>query len=188
MVLQVIGIVGLPGSGKSEVAKALAKFDAPSVRMGEVVWGELRRRGQNITEAKVGELSNEFRKNEGMGAIAKRCIPIIESYGKGKKAIVVDGIRGIAEIEEFRKSFGKNFHTIGIWSSQETRYRRIAARKRADDTITWESFREKDQRELNWGLGDAIAMSDFMILNEDKVENLHGKAEEIFKKITGGKT
>jgi len=188
MTLQVMGIVGLPGSGKSEVAKALAKFDVPSVRMGDVVWNELKRRSQNITEANVGKLSNEFRKEEGMGAIAKRCVPLIEDSGKGKKAIVVDGIRGIAEVEEFRKSFGKNFRAIGVWSSQETRYLRIASRKRADDTITKESFREKDQRELSWGLGDAIAMADFMILNEGNIGGLREKTEEIFKKITGGKT
>jgi len=188
MALQVIGIVGLPGSGKSEVAKALVKFDVPSVRMGDVVWGELKRRGQSITEASVGRLSNEFRKNEGMGAIAKRCVPLIESCGKGKRAVVVDGIRGIAEVEEFRKSFGENFHAIGVWASQETRYRRIASRKRADDTITRESFQEKDLRELSWGLGDAIAMSDFMILNEGNVGGLRRKAEELFKKIVGGKT
>jgi dephospho-CoA kinase len=183
-----MGVVGLPGSGKSEVAKALEEFDVPSVRMGDVIWGELKRRGQGINEANVGNLSNEFRKSEGMGAIAKRCVPLVESCGKGKKAVVVDGIRGIEEVEEFRKRFGNNFHAIGVWASQETRYRRIVARKRADDTITWERFKEKDQRELSWGLGDAIAMSDFMILNAGSAESLRRKSEEIFKLITGEKT
>ena len=187
MELQVIGIVGLPGSGKTVVANALAKFDVPSVRMGDVVWGELKRRGQDITEAKVGELSNELRKREGMGAIAKRCVPLIESSGAGKRAIVVDGIRGVAEVDEFRKAFGKNFHLVGTWASQETRYRRIASRKRADDAITRESFTEKDLRELSWGLGDAIALSDFMILNEGNIEELRKRSEQLFKKIVGGK-
>ena len=86
MSIQVIGIVGLPGSGKTEITKALTKFDVPSIRMGDVIWGELKRRGQSITETNVGNLSNEFRKNEGMGTIAKRCVPLIESCGKGKRA------------------------------------------------------------------------------------------------------
>ncbi len=187
MSLQVIGIVGLPGSGKTEITKALSRFDVPSVRMGDVVWGELKRRGQAITEANVGKLSNEFRKNEGMGAIAKRCVPLIENCGKGKRAVVVDGIRGIAEVDEFRKAVGKNFHLIGVWASQGTRYRRIASRKREDDTLTPESFKEKDLRELGWGLGDAIALSDFMVLNEGDKQGLSKRSEELFKKIIGGK-
>ena len=185
MSIQVIGIVGLPGSGKTEITKALTKFDVPSIRMGDVIWGELKRRGQSITETNVGNLSNEFRKNEGMGTIAKRCVPLIESCGKGKRAVVVDGIRGIAEVDEFRKAFGKKFNLIGAWASQSTRYQRIATRKRADDTITRESFKEKDLRELGWGLGDAIALSDFMILNEGDIQNLRKRSEEIFKKIIG---
>lgn len=184
MALQVIGIVGLPGSGKTEVAKALAKFDVPSVRMGDVVWDELKRRGQSITEVSVGTLSNELREHEGMGAIAKRCVSLIESVGKGKRAVAVDGIRGIAEVDEFRRVFGDNFHLISIWASQETRYQRIASRKRADDTITRESFLEKDLRELSWGLGEAIALSDFMVLNEGNIEELRRRSEDFFKRAT----
>ncbi|MFH1821801.1 MAG: AAA family ATPase [Methanobacteriota archaeon] len=187
MALQVIGIVGLPGSGKTAVAKAIVDFNVPRVRMGDVVWGELKRQGQNITEAKVGELSNEFRKKEGMGAIAKRCVPLIESRGKEKRAVVVDGIRGIAEVDEFRKAFGKNFHLICTWASQKTRYQRISSRKRADDTITRESFQEKDLRELSWGMGDAIALSDFIILNEGSIAMLRKRSGEIVKKIVGDK-
>jgi len=185
MALKVIGIVGLPGSGKTEIAKAFANFGAPSVRMGDVVWGELRRRGQRITEANVARLSNEFRKKDGMGAIAKRCVPIIRRVGKGRRAVVVDGIRGIDEVEVFRKAFGKNFHLIGAWASQKTRYRRVASRRRPDDAISPESFREKDKRELSWGLGDAIALSDFIVLNEEGIEELRARAEELFKKIVG---
>lgn len=182
MALKVIGIVGLPGSGKTEVAKALAKLDVPSVRMGDVVWGELKRRGKSINEANVAKVSNEFRKREGMGAIAKRCVPLIEASGSGKRAVVVDGIRGIAEVNEFRKKFGRNFHLIAIWANEEVRYRRIASRKRADDSITRESFRKKDLRELSWGLGGAIALSDVMFINEGTIEELHMRATDFFKK------
>lgn len=187
MALQVIGVVGLPGSGKTEVARAFAKFDVPSVRMGDVVWEELRRRGKSITEVNVGRLSNEFRKREGMGAIAKRSIPLILSSGVGKRAVVVDGIRGVAEVHEFRKKFGKNFHLIATWAKEDVRYRRIAFRKRADDSISRENFRAKDRREISWGLGDAIALSDVLFVNEGSIEELQRKAEDFLKKVVGGR-
>ncbi len=187
MALEVIGIVGLHGSGKTEVAKALAKFDVPSVRMGDVVWGEIKRRGQEINEASVAAVANELREREGLGAIAKRCVPLIESRGKGKRAVVVDGIRGIAEVDEFRHSFGDSFHLLAIWVNERIRYSRIASRGRADDAMSLESFRKKDRRELSWGLGEALALADFIIVNEGTLDGLHKRAIGIFGNVVGGK-
>lgn len=188
MALEVIGIVGLQGSGKTKVTKAIAQFDIPSVRMGDVVWGELKRRGQEITEANVAGVANELREREGMGAIAKRCVPLIEARGKGKRAVIVDGIRGIAEAEEFRRAFGDRFHLLAVQASEQVRYSRVASRGREDDAATLEKFKEKDRRELSWGLREALARADFTITNEDTIEQLRTKAVEFFKQVTGGKT
>ncbi len=187
MVLEVIGIVGLHGSGKTEVAKALAKFDVPTVRMGDVVWEEIKRRGQKINEGSVATVASELREREGLGAIAKRCIPLIKASGEGKRAVVVDGIRGIAEVEEFRRAFGDSFHLFAVWACEHLRYSRIASRGRADDAMKLEKFREKDRRELGWGLGKALALADFMIVNEDTLDELHEKAIELFRRIAGEK-
>ena len=187
MALEVIGVVGLHGSGKTEVAKTLAEFDIPSVRMGDVVWEELMHRGQKINNLTVAAVANELRKREGLGAIAKRCAPLIESRSKGKRAVVVDGIRGIAEVDEFRCSFGDNFHLLAIWANERVRYSRVASRGRVDDVMSLESFREKDRRELGWGLGKALALADFIIVNEGTLEELHKRAIGIFEKVVGGK-
>ena len=187
MALEVIGIVGLQGSGKSEVAKALVKFDVPSVRMGDVVWEELKRRGQEINEANVARVANELREREGLGAIARRCIPLIKARGKGKPAVVVDGIRGMAEVEEFRRAFGDGFHLIAVWANERIRYWRVESRKRADDAVSLKIFRGKDRRELGWGLGEAFALADFIILNEGPLKELRLRAVEIFKSLTGGR-
>jgi dephospho-CoA kinase len=187
MTLEVIGIVGLQGSGKTEVARAIARFRIPCVRMGDVVWKEVRRRGQKVTEANVAKVASELREKEGLGAIAKRCIPLIKARGKGKKAVIVDGIRGVEEVKEFRRAFGENFHLIAVQASEQTRYSRVEARGRADDAITPKRFIEKDWREGKWGLNEAIALADFTILNEGTLEELQEKATEIYKQIIGEK-
>jgi dephospho-CoA kinase len=187
MALEVIGITGPHGSGKTEVAKALSRFDVPCVRMGDVVWEEVRRRGQEITEANVARVASELREREGLEAIAKRCVPLIKSRGKNKRAVVVDGIRGAAEVNEFRRAFGQNFHLIAVRAGEQTRYSRIASRGRTDDADTREKFKEKDRREDEWGLEEAIALADFTIVNEGTLEELHRKAVEIYKKLTGEK-
>ncbi len=185
MSFQVIGLVGLQGSGKTEIAKVLAEFGVPRVRMGDVVWNELRRRGEEITEQNVAKLANELREREGMGAIAKRCVALIEEQGVGRPAVVVDGIRGLAEVEEFRKAFGNRFHLWAVWARRSIRYARIAARARADDAPTPERFDEKDRRELGWGMGEAIALADELIVNEGSLDDLRARVSELFRKVVG---
>jgi dephospho-CoA kinase len=186
MAPEVIGLVGLQGSGKTEVAKVFEKSDVPFVRMGDVVWEELKRRGQEITEAAVAKLANELRQEDGLAAIAKRCVPLISERGKGKKVVVVDGIRGIAEVEEFRRAFGEKFHLLAVGSDEKARYSRIASRGRADDAPTLERFREKDRRELSWGLEEALADADFLIKNEGTLEELQRQATGFFNRVVGG--
>jgi dephospho-CoA kinase len=186
MVPEVIGLVGLQGSGKTEVAKVFAKFNTSYVRMGDVVWEELKRRREEITEASVAKVADELRRAEGLSAVAKRCIPLIIEKGEGKSAVIVDGIRGIAEVEEFRKAFGKKFHLLGISAGEKMRYSRIASRARTDDASALEQFREKDRRELGWGLGEALARADAVITNEGTLEELQQKAVEFFRSVVGG--
>jgi len=183
----VIGIVGLQGSGKTEVAKVAAKLGIPCVRMGDVVWAECKRRGLEVNEANVAVVANELRQTEGLGAIGKRCVPLIEQSGDGKKAVLVDGIRGIAEVEEFRNAFKQRFSVLAVWAGQRTRYRRIAARGREDDAASLPAFNEKDVRELGWGLGEALALADFIILNEGTLAELRKKSSELLNLLLGGK-
>ncbi|MEM3402701.1 MAG: AAA family ATPase [Candidatus Hadarchaeales archaeon] len=179
----VIGLVGLQGSGKTETVKVLERLGAEWVRMGDVVWKELEKRGQEINEANVGRLAEELRKVEGMGAVAKRCVPIIRE--KKSDVVVVDGIRGIAEVEEFRKAFGDDFHLWAVWASERDRYSRIAGRKRQDDVTGLDALRSKDRRELGWGLGEAFALAEVMIVNDGSLEDLRKKVEKAFLETVG---
>jgi len=182
----VIGIVGLTGSGKTEVAKVASKFDIPCVRMGDVVWEEVKLRGLELNETNVGAVANEIRRQDGPAAIAILCIPLIEEQGKGKQAVVVDGIRGSAEVDEFRRAFGTRFHLLAVLASEQKRYSRISARERADDVRSLEAFREKDARELSWGLSEALTSSDFTLVNEGNLAEHRRRAAEIIKKIISG--
>lgn len=179
----IIGIVGLQGSGKTEVASKLVEEGAARVRMGNIVWKEIENRDLEVNEENVGLVANELREKEGMSAIAKRCIPIIREKGKESKAVVVDGIRGIAEVEKYKEEFGEDFVLLSIESSEETRYERIKDRKREDDIQDFEKFKEKDTRELNWGMKEAMESSDYKVSNEGTLYKLKEKTSKIFEEI-----
>lgn len=184
----VIGVVGLQGSGKTEVARAAAELGIPCVRMGDVVWAEVKRRGLELNDANVAAVANELREREGLGAVARRCVPLIERAGEEKRAVIVDGIRGIAEVEEFRRAFGGRFHLLAVKANERLRYSRVMGRGREDDVEGLEAFRERDSRELGWGLGEALEAAELTLTNEGTLAEFHGKVTRAITGILEGKS
>ncbi|MDI6888829.1 MAG: AAA family ATPase [Methanocellales archaeon] len=181
--MNIIGFVGLPASGKTEAAKVAQKLGIPVIRMGDVVREEVRRRGLDITEENVGKVANDIRAKEGMGAIAKRCIPLIKAMNSD--TVAVDGLRGGAEVEVYKNAFDAQFTLIAILASQKNRFARTIARKRSDDVVDWEGFKQKDERELRWGLEKAMKMADILIDNNGTLEEFRENARAVLEGIQG---
>lgn len=175
----VIGLAGMPGSGKSLVMKVAQECGYNVIVMGDVVREEAKNRGMELTPGNVGKVMLDLRQAEGDSVIAKRCIPRIAEARTEK--VFVDGVRSLSEVEEFRNSFPK-FTLIAIHSSPETRFKRLYHRQRSDDPADSKIFSQRDERELSVGLGNAIAMSEYVILNEEDFQTVKRKAREALKK------
>jgi dephospho-CoA kinase len=176
----VIGLVGMPGSGKSVVVFAARESGYGVVVMGDVVREEARRRFLEPNPENLGRIMLDLRQNEGNNVIAKRCIPKIEKAKEYR--VIVDGIRSISEVEEFKHHFPK-FSLIAIHSSPETRFKRLYRRQRSDDPNRWEIFHERDMRELSVGLGNVIALAEFMIVNEEERTIIKEKSKQLMRKV-----
>lgn len=174
--MKIIGLTGMPGSGKGIFVETAKKKGWDVVRMGDTVWDFVKKKGLKINDENVGRVANEERKKIGYGIWAERTLPFIKN-----KKTVIDGIRSVEEVNVFRKHF-QDFTLISIHSSPETRYRRIMSRKRIDDTFSKEKFDERDKRELSWGIGNVIALSDIVIINERGIDDFKVKVEEILNK------
>lgn len=173
---QVLAFVGAPAAGKTEAASVAKEMGVPVITMGDVIRDELRRRGLSLNDENAGRIANELRAREGMDAIAKRCIPRIRrveatgAHNAKKRVIVIDGIRGIAEVERFKTEFGTDFLLIRIDAPLILRYERITRRGRGDDLLSLEGFKEREERENRWGMGDAMEKADKVIKNEGSLE------------------
>ena len=182
----VVGVAGMPGAGKATMKEMVEKLGYPVIVMGDEVREETRRRGMKLTPENVGMVMLKLREEEGLAVVAKRCVPKIEK-AQGK-VVIVDGIRSLHEVNEFKRHF-PNFTLIAIHASPETRFQRLFQRKRSDDPEGWETFVERDLRELSVGLGSAIATADHMIINEGTKAQLdrrvHDILEEVIEKWTG---
>jgi len=176
----VLGLVGMPGSGKSVVVSVAKERNYGVVVMGDVVREEAKNRGLELNPENLGKIMLELRKKEGDTVIAKRCIQKIENARETK--IIIDGIRSLKEAEEFRKYFPK-FCLTAIHSSPETRFNRLYHRKRSDDPSNWKVFHERDMRELSVGLGEALAMAEYLIVNEERLDIVKERIRQILMKV-----
>jgi dephospho-CoA kinase len=165
--MKVIGVVGLPASGKSEFSKIAAGMGIPVIVMGDMIRRATDHAGLAPNDTNFGATANRLRAEGGMDAVAKLCIPEIQK--QSAPIVLIDGIRGDAEAALFRHHFS-GFVLIHIDSSFEKRLARIAARARADDFTSAEALRNRDERELAWGLGHALRSADMHISNEGTLE------------------
>ena len=175
--MKIIGLTGMPGSGKGVLVETARKKEFDVVRMGDAVWDFVKKKGLKLNDENVGRVANEERKKHGYGIWAERSLPFIKN-----EKTVIDGIRSIEEVNVFRKHFPA-FTVIAVHSSPETRFNRIMKRKRVDDTFSKEKFDERDRRELSWGIGNVIALSDIVIVNEEDVEKFVVKVEKVLEKV-----
>jgi dephospho-CoA kinase len=176
----VVGLAGMPGAGKSLVVEVARQRGYHVVVMGDVVREEARRRHLEPSPANLGRIMLELRRKHGKSVVAKRSIPEIAQSKEQK--VVVDGVRSLIEAEEFKKHFRK-FTLLAVHASPETRFKRLFRRRRSDDPKDCEVFRERDMRELRVGLGEAIAMAEFIIVNEEEPEAVKARIKETLGRV-----
>ncbi len=174
---KILAFVGMPASGKSEAASVLREKGITVINMGDVIREEVVRRGLAPTDANTGGIGTEMREKEGRDAVAKRCIPKIKDAGE--EFIAIDGVRSIAEVECFKKAFGHDFTLISVDSDIDTRFMRVRSRGRSDDMQDISALKVRDERELGWGMGEAMGVADITITNNATLDVFREKVSAL---------
>ena len=158
--MKVIGFCGLPGSGKSTVLKAIEDLGI-IVTMGDVIRNEANHRNIAPSDENLGKIALELRKNYGPEVIAEKCVNLIKKLES--EVIFIDGLRSMAEVTVFRKYW--KFPLIVTVVSEKIRYERLSNRKRPDDPNSLSEIRDRDQREISFGLNEVIENANYKINN-----------------------
>src|SRR5690348_12022334 len=175
----VIVVVGMPGAGKSLASSVAARRGVPVFVSGDIIRAEAKRRNLSPTRENLAKLMFRIRKEEGMGAVAKRLAPLIDKIDAN--LFVYEGARNIEEIEELSRKYG--IFTIAIHASPESRFRRLQKRGRSDRPRNWADFLERDERELKVGVGKLIANADRVVENEDTKNDLKRRTARLLKTL-----
>jgi len=178
--MKVIGIVGLPASGKGEFSRIAAAMGIPVVVMGDVIRQAVKAAGLPVTDQNMGNVANALRKEGGMAAIAERSLSAIEA--EKADVVLVDGIRGDAEVWRFRDHFPE-FVLVGVDAPFATRLARLSVRNRDDDVHDAADLIARDSREISWGLGRALALADYLIMNDGSMEEFEKKVRHLITAI-----
>ncbi len=176
--MRVLGTVGLAGSGKGELAAVAREHDIPVVTMGDVIRQACRDRGLDPAE-NHGTVAKALRAENGPAAIAERSLPMVRDAVETTDTVVVDGLRSMVEVEAFREAFGENFEIVSVEAPFELRAERLADRGRDASDGDLEALRARDERELNFGMGEVMQAADYRVDNTDSLEAFRARAHEL---------
>ncbi len=177
--MQVIGTVGLPGSGKSEAAGVARDLGTPVVTMGDVIRQECRDRGLDPA-THHGEIAQTLREENGPGAVAQRSLPVVRERLGEAETVLVDGIRSGTEVDIFEDAFGGEFVLVCVEAPDEARARRLDLRGRdAGAEAGGESLAERDERELGFGMDEAMERADVTVDNDGSLQAFHDRVRRL---------
>jgi len=176
---KVIAISGMPGAGKGVASEAAKQLGFDVLVLGDVIREETQRRGLDPTPQNIGAVMLQVRELEGPAAVAKRLLPKIEQCHS--EVVIVEGVRSLHELNELKSKF--EVIILVIHASPKTRFQRLLSRGRSDDPNTWEIFTERDNRELTVGLGQVIALADYLAVNENSISELQSAVKGILSKL-----
>ncbi|MDR3223110.1 MAG: AAA family ATPase [Methanobrevibacter sp.] len=175
--MKVIGICGLPGSGKSFIYKMAKKYNIVICNMGDIIREEALKRNMS-----TGDTAIQLRKEFGNNIIAKLTVEKIKNNKDKNKLFIIEGIRSLFEVDFIKENF-KNFKLLSIFASPKTRFMRLKMRNREDDSDSFDEFKKRDERELSFGIANVIVCSDYLIINEYGLEEYKKNLEKFFESI-----
>jgi dephospho-CoA kinase len=168
---RIIAVCGMPASGKGVFAGVLAAHEIPVLSMGDMIRAEVSRRGLEESPGIFGKTASELRAVHGEGVLASRLIPRVDAVSATNPIVLIEGLRGVAELDIFRSHWQEKLLIVAIEAAKESRYSRVQARGRTEDGNR-EDFEIRDAREIGWGLDSLINDADIVFDNDAGPETL----------------
>jgi dephospho-CoA kinase len=178
---KVVAIVGMAGSGKSEVSRILENHGFFRVRFGDITDEEMQKRSLERCEASERYCRELLRREHGMAAYAILNQPRIDAALKTSE-VVADGLYSWEEYLSFRSYYHNQFYVVAVYSSPQTRYARLFNRSHRPLNLSESASRDKSEIE-NLKKGGPIAMADFTLVNESTLDDLRQQTETVLSRL-----
>lgn len=178
----IIGVVGLPLSGKDAFANHLVrKYGFEHLSTGDVLRMYISAFGMGpCTREKMQKVARTLRKEKGADFLLESIKEI-----NGQK-VVVTGLRSVAEIDYLKNLGGL---VVACISPVEKRFKRARRRKRESDLLSFSEFSKHEEKELysesehGQNLGKVFEMADFKIENSGSLKSFKVKVDEFIQAL-----
>jgi dephospho-CoA kinase len=179
--MKIVALVGMAGSGKSEVALQFEKTGYVRIRFGDITDEEVKKRGLPLNEANELTVRERLRQEQGMAVYARLNLPRIDEAFL-KSNVVVDGLYSWEEFVLLKDYYGDKLKLVAVYSSPKIRHARLANRRIRPLTSQEAAARDKSEIE-NINKGGPIALADFTIINESSLQALKEQTMRIIKRL-----
>lgn len=181
--MKVIVLLGLPLSGKSTHARFASKdFGIPIVETGTFVYKAVEERGLEPTPENIRQVAGECKAESDSYFTEKALAFALENY-KDAPSIFMSGIKAHSEVNILKSLMGeRNIKLISFHASVDTRHSRLLNQDRIAESSKMEGktvedqamaedkarFNLRDAKELGYGIGELIAIADYIVNTEDR--------------------
>lgn len=174
----IVGIVGMPGTGKSVLTEKFTEKGWKSVYFGSVTLNELDKRNLEYNQFYEKSVREELRSEYGADAYAKKLLPQIKELSQ-KGPVVLDGLYSWSEFKYLKSIFNTQLILIGVITNSQLRYDRLEDRPKRP--LSNEEAIKRDYAEIE-GLekGGPIAIADYFITNNSTLKDFYEKFEIIY--------
>lgn len=180
----IIGITGTLGAGKGTIVEILKDkgFDHYSAR--DFIIERIKEEHLDINRDSMTRIGNLLREEHTPSYIIESLYDKAKANGKDS---VIESIRNPMEVEFLRQK--EDFVLIAVDALVEKRYERIIKRQTSTDNVSFETFKQNEEREMqskdknSQNLKVCIEKADFLVDNSGTIEELKEKIEDLWQKI-----
>lgn len=173
----VVGIVGMPGSGKSVLAEMFTNAGWTKCYFGSITLKELDRRQLTYNETNEKKVREGLRAELGEDAYAQCLLPEILEYST-KGPVIIDGLYSWAEYLYLKDKLQSRFKVLAVVTNSQNRYRRLVDRK--ERPLTRDQAISRDHAEIEMlSKGGPIAIADYYIINNGTIEEYNGNFKSL---------
>ena len=181
----IIGITGTLGAGKGTIVDYLVeKKDFANFSVRNFLLEKIRELGMPENRDSMYNLANELRAKHGPSYIVDQ---LFEQAKQTAINSIIESIRTTGEIASLRQK--GTFYLFAVDADPRIRYDRIQLRKSETDSVSFEIFRQNEQRESIssdpgiQNLKACIREADYLIMNNGTIDELHIQLDTILNQI-----
>ncbi len=183
--MKIIGITGTLGAGKGTIVDYLTKhhgFCHFSVR--GYLTKIIKSKGGEVNRDTLVATANELRAQNTPSFIAE------ELYREAKESggnCIIESIRTVGEVRALHAK--GSFNLFAVDADQKLRYSRIVERASETDKVSFETFVDNENREMNstdpnkQNLAECMKLADYRFLNNGSFDHLYKELDEVLQKI-----